>query len=207
MSLLLAFKIDLKSLDENAIKEINNIIINYTFKEHFSNYHDKGWKNIGLITLTGDPYEEGTLPNKDYKKTKILKSMPNLEKFLDNLNFKKKRVRIMKLEKRSKIFLHFDRSETYDLGSLRLHIPIITNENVVTIISNQKYYWKTNEVWYADFSFPHKVENNSEFDRYHLVIDGYKNEFTDTLITDCDKQKKIRFIFTKIYFEFVQNLK
>ena len=38
----------------------------------------------------------------------------------------------MKLEKVK--FSHFDRSETYDLGFLRIHIPIITNENVITTI-------------------------------------------------------------------------
>ena len=83
--------------------------------------------------------------------------MPHLNKYLDEGKTEKKRVRIVKLEK-SKIFSHFDRSETYDLGSLRIHIPIITNENVITTILKKKYYWKFNEVWYADFHFLIKLK-------------------------------------------------
>ena len=200
MNLLLAFKINLQPPGELALSEIKQVINDVQFLKHFGNYHDNGWKSIGLITANGDPNEDRDLNAKYYEKTEILKSMPHLNKYLDEIKTEKKRVRIMKLEKRCKIFLHFDRSETYDLGFLRIHIPIITNENVITTILNKKYYWKFNEVWFADFSFPHKVENNSDFDRYHLVIDCHKNNFTDNLISETyKKQNKIRFFLRFIY--------
>jgi hypothetical protein len=200
MKLLLAFKINLKPLDTNSIKEIIYVINNRQFVDHFGNYHDNGWKSLGLISSGGNPYDDRSSLENDYKKTEILKSMPFLEDFLDNIDCKKKRVRLMKLEKKSKIFTHFDRSETYDFGSLRIHIPIITNNDVITKISKHEYHWKVNEVWYADFSFPHQVENNSDNDRYHLVIDCHNNKFTDSLMPKAYlKQKKIRAIFRFFY--------
>ena len=36
----------------------------------------------------------------------------------------------MNPQKKKKIFYHFDRTDSYDYDSLRLHIPIITNEKV-----------------------------------------------------------------------------
>lgn len=203
MRLILAFKIKLKTLDINSINEIYQIIDDKKFVSHFGNYHDSGWKSLGLIASKGNPYDDKHSPENDYRKTEILKLMPNLDNFLDNINCKKKRVRIMKLEKKSKIFTHFDASETYDLGSLRIHIPIITNEKVITKISKQEYHWKVNEAWYADFSFPHQVENNSDQDRYHLVIDCENNEFTKSLMDRTYlKQRMIRNIFRFFYQKF-----
>ena len=111
---LLAFKINLKPPGELAINEIHDVIKNFQFVKQFGNYHDNGWKSIGLLLLMVI-LRRIDLNTKYYKKTEILKSMPHLNKYLDEIKTEK-RVRIMKLEKRSKIFSHFDRSETYDLG-------------------------------------------------------------------------------------------
>ena len=110
----------------------------------------------------------------------------------------------MKLEKKSKILTHFDRSETYDLGFLRIHIPIITNEKVIIKISKKEYHWKVNEAWYADFSFPHQVENNGDEDRYHLVIDCENNTFTESLMHSRYLKQRImrkilRFFYQKSF--------
>ena len=203
-NLLFAFKINVTALNKLALNEIKNLISNKSFNNQFGSYHDGGWKAIGLITSGGDENEDREIPGVEFKKTNLLKSMPNLNKFIDELNMKKKRVRIMKLEKKKKIFYHFDRTDSYDYDSLRLHIPIITNEKVFIQICNKKFHWKENEIWYGDFSFPHKVENNGNEDRYHLIIDCFKNEFTDKLIpqmyTEQIKKRKIyRFIHQSLY--------
>ena len=102
MNLLLAFKINLKPPGELAINEINDVIKNFQFVKQFGNYHDNGWKSIGLVTANGDHNEDRDLNTKSYEKTEILKSMPHLNKYLDEIKTEKKRVRIMKLEKEVK---------------------------------------------------------------------------------------------------------
>ena len=70
---------------------------------------------------------------------------------------------------------------------VRLHIPIITNEQVTMITWLEtkiptKFKMRKGECWWLDVSKPHQVLNESEIDRVHLVIDVYVNNFiTETL--------------------------
>jgi aspartyl/asparaginyl beta-hydroxylase (cupin superfamily) len=63
---------------------------------------------------------------------------------------------------------------------IRLHIPIRTNDSVVfTIYENdedeigQELNLKTGHYYYIDVTKPHSVTNNSDIDRYHLVVDCF----------------------------------
>jgi hypothetical protein len=40
---------------------------------------------------------------------------------------------------------------------------------------------KSGECWYADFDRPHSVNNRSNEDRVHLIIDCLRNEWSDKL--------------------------
>ena len=53
----------------------------------------------------------------------------------------------------------------------RVHIPLITNEEVIFIVNNEKKHLKVGEAWDINQRLPHTVENNSKTDRIHLVID------------------------------------
>lgn len=210
-SLKLAFKIDLKKMPEVCYSEVNEIIKKFNFKQQFSNYHDGSWKAIGLITSGGNFFEDKEIDSMDFKKTELLLLMPHLNKYLDSLCFEKKRVRIMNLEKGGRIHTHCDSSETYDKNQLRIHIPLVTNNKVKVQILNQSYYWGVGESWYADFSFPHSLENMGESDRYHLVIDCVGNNYIDELIDENYKKQKFlrsicRFLFVN-FFKIKQKLK
>ena len=65
---------------------------------------------------------------------------------------------------------------------VRLHIPIITSEQVTMITwletkTPTKFKMKKGECWWLDVSKSHQVLNESEIDRIHLVIDVYVNNF------------------------------
>ena len=212
MNLLLAFNLKLKTPSNDTIKEIKNLIISKKFIKHFGNYHDGGWESLGLITSGGDPNEDREIEGKKFEKTIFLKKkLRKLNSYLDSIPFKKKRVRIMRLKSGRKIFTHFDRTETYDLGNMRIHIPIITNPKVIVKILNKKYQWKKGQVYYADFSFPHSVENNGDSDRYHLVIDCEisKNQnrlFPKNYLKQKFKRNLLRFFYQN-YFRITQKTK
>jgi len=53
----------------------------------------------------------------------------------------------------------------------RLHLPIITNENVDFYIHNKKYNLKEGTLYEINNALAHSVENNSSFDRVHLILD------------------------------------
>ena len=42
------------------------------------------------------------------------------------------------------------------------------------------------ECWYLNFSLPHKVANNGDKDRIHLVVDCMLNHWLQTQLTGCD---------------------
>ena len=54
----------------------------------------------------------------------------------------------------------------------RIHIPIVTNDSVIFTVDNEKKNLKTGEMWEINnCKCAHSVENNSDIDRIHLIID------------------------------------
>jgi hypothetical protein len=70
----------------------------------------------------------------------------------------------------------------------RLHTPIRTNDDVIfTFYENENdskgelFNLKTGRYYYLDVTKPHSVSNNSNIDRYHLIIDCFINDELKTL--------------------------
>ena len=57
------------------------------------------------------------------------------------------------------------------LLSRRTHIPIITNPEVFFIVNDEEKNMKEGEIWEIDNSKVHSVENLSDEDRIHFIID------------------------------------
>ena len=95
------------------------------------------------------------------------------------------RIRFMKLAAGKSLRKHNDNIDQ-DIESkklIRLHVPIRTNKDVVFTIYDsdedhvgQKLNLKAGRYYYLDVTKPHSVSNNSNEDRYHLVVDCYVNE-------------------------------
>ena len=79
-------------------------------------------------------------------------------------------VLLIKLKAKENISIHFD-SGDYLMLSRRNHIPIITSSNVFFGVGNEKISMEAGECWEINNSRPHFVENNSNIDRVHLLID------------------------------------
>ena len=55
----------------------------------------------------------------------------------------------------------------------RIHVPIKTNKNVTYWINNKPYYWKVGNVYEFDNLNQHRVNNNSNQERIHLILNLY----------------------------------
>ena len=53
----------------------------------------------------------------------------------------------------------------------RIHIPIITNDQVIFHIDKIPFFLEEGKVYEINNQKLHSVENNSNFDRVHLIID------------------------------------
>ena len=57
----------------------------------------------------------------------------------------------------------------------RIHVPIITNDEVVFSVGGEELNMREGEMWEINNATLHAVENRSEQDRIHLIVDWVPN--------------------------------
>ena len=177
--------------------ELEELMANFVPKEHFGQYHKGGWSGIALHALDGDPTKDQDILSKKMEKTPALKYTPTMERIIDSLPADKRRVRILRLAPGRHIFWHSDFWHSVDKDLIRLHVPIVTNPLVDFQISHKDCSWQPGELWYGDFTFPHRLQNAGNTDRVHLVIDLINNDallamFPKPLISQGELRSRAR---------------
>lgn len=154
------------------------------FVPHYNTKDYSGqWKSIALRSLTGEIgqiYAHSTGIN-NYKNTSLLDNCSYFKKIISSFECEKESIRLLNLSPNSQIKEHTDLNLGYEDGFFRIHIPIITNPNVLFYINNTLVPMAAGECWYGNFNLPHRVENNGLTDRIHLVIDCIRNTWSDNL--------------------------
>ena len=107
----------------------------------------------------------------------------------------------MEVKPGTKVFWHYDNNETiddldYDKNA-RLHLPVITSDEVKLFLCHQDTKWIEGKLYYGDFSFPHSIINNSKINRIHLIIDTKINNellnlFPQNFLKGIKLRKKIK---------------
>jgi hypothetical protein len=176
------------------VTEVKNVVRQFNLVTH-GKYHDGGWSAIGLISHEGNPDQLKSLPGR-YAKTPVLALAPYLESVIDGFQCEKQRVGLMALQPGANIYWHYDFHESIDTEfNARLHVPIITNPGVQVQICHEDQVWRPGELWYADFSFPHRLRNRGEDERIHLVLDLKVNDYVTSLFPQSflqQRQKRLR---------------
>ena len=80
------------------------------------------------------------------------------------------RSRLMKLAAGAEVMRHVDFNYHW-YSRVRIHIPIITDPAVTFYCADQKTHMAAGESWIFNAWRQHRVTNESELDRVHLVID------------------------------------
>ena len=114
----------------------------------------------------------GSETNNELQNT-VLWDEINIGDIIKEMNVTPERVRLMRLRANTKISKHTDKVDK-DIKSgkiIRLHIPIVTNENVIMKTWLQEGLVEFNmgfggECGYLDVARPHAVENNSDQDEF-----------------------------------------
>lgn len=109
--------------------------------------------------------------NQESKDSKLIDLLEPIIKNLEEIhNGIRGMVLLIKLKAKENISIHFD-SGDYLMLSRRNHIPIVTSDNVFFGVGDEKISMQSGECWEINNSRPHFVENNSDIDRVHLLID------------------------------------
>ena len=178
-------------------KEAEEIMRKFNPVDQHGDDHAGGWKSVSLVSFGGDPFESKIVPGKRSMRTPALQLAPYMESVLDSLDFDKQRVRMMQLLPGETILWHADPTESIDISIARIHIPIVTNSDVKFQLSHEDCRWGAGEVWYGDFSFPHRVHNGGREGRIHLVLDVHVSEkllsiFPSEYVANRNKRDSIR---------------
>jgi hypothetical protein len=142
--------------------------------ENRGDYHDGGWTAIALTSVDGS-LEADALRwagwDANYQKTAIVPHTPYFDQIMDEIRSPKARVRLLQLKPGADIHEHRDDGDGWAVGKVRLHIPIITNDDVYFYVDGQRVIMNPGELWYCDFTRPHRVANKGNIGRIHLVMD------------------------------------
>jgi len=154
----------LKTLNENEEIEINND------RNNFST-HSKTKSHL----IYNFPLEwDGELKMDAEVSTKDLRMLDAVEPLIklleDHHDGKRGRVLLVNLPAGEKIPMHQD-SGIYLQLVHRNHIPIVTNDKVMFGVGNSLINMKESNVYEINNHKTHYVNNDSDFDRYHLIID------------------------------------
>jgi len=139
------------------------------------------WQCLSLISAGGDAHEIRRL-SKAYEKTEAVKFAPATERLIDSFRCEKRRVRYARLLPQHVIDWHYDAKEALDLGFARVHIPIVTNDQVVMQLSHEERHFGLGRAWYGDFSFPHRAWNGGSEAKVHLILELVVNDFVSAFV-------------------------
>lgn len=80
------------------------------------------------------------------------------------------RSRFMKLDAKAEVATHVDFNYHW-YSRVRIHIPVITNPQVTFYCANESVHMEAGQCWIFNSWRRHRVTNDSDEDRVHLVID------------------------------------
>jgi hypothetical protein len=147
---------------------------------HFNqSYYEGQWSVVALRSIGGvatqiypDPTARGSFAD-----THILARCPYIMEVLATFECPVEAARLLRLSAGSSIREHKDLNLGYEDGEIRIHIPILTNEDVSFFLAGERLRMNEGESWYVNFNLPHRVENRSRADRVHLVLDCILNDW------------------------------
>lgn len=141
---------------------------------HFNKREYEGeWSGVPLRSIGGVEgviYPDPT-GRERYADTPLLARCPAFREVLSTFKCPIGSARLLKLAAGARIREHKDYNLGYEDGEVRLHVPIVTHPDVAFFLSGTRVVLQPGECWYLDFNKPHRVENPSDTDRVHLVMD------------------------------------
>src|SRR5579859_440530 len=177
VKLLPSFDVNRLLEDFDAVRE--QFLAHSNPPDDYSDEGDAGgWDMLPLRCPGGDPDQigEGTSGMEDYADTVYLESTPYVREILDSLDVPVRGVRFSAVAPGAAVHEHTDRPYGLQAGWVRLHAPVITNDQAVLFFNGVPSCWQPGEFWYGNFGAPHRIYNKGDTARIHLIIDCYISE-------------------------------
>ncbi|SDP30160.1 Aspartyl/Asparaginyl beta-hydroxylase [Mucilaginibacter sp. OK268] len=159
------------------------------WQEHFNTFYYEGsWTVLALRSPGGG--RKNIIPDlmvdANYQDTSLMPRFPSVKQLLAGLDCPVMSVRFLKLQAGAIIKQHRDNELAFEKGEARLHFPVITNQQVLFYIENERIPLQEGESWYVNANLPHRVSNEGTTDRVHLIIDCKVNDWLTRIINQSD---------------------
>lgn len=142
-----------------------------SWRQHPSNL--PGNSMLPLIAAAGDPSDEGFVGG--MLPTPELRHCPYLMQVLASLGATLGRTRLMRLAGRAEVARHVDQGY-YWAERVRVHVPVVTQPTVLFECGDAAVNMAEGECWIFDTWRQHRVQNDSDEVRIHLVVDTVGGE-------------------------------
>lgn len=175
--------------------EVRQLASSY-WKQHYNKKDYEGsWSVIPLRSLFGSleanfSIQQSSNPHIKYQDTELMQYCPYIQQLLAYFACEKLSVRLMNLSAGAIIKEHKDDALNLESGEARFHIPVQTNEQVSFFVEDEMIPLREGECWYLNLSLRHRVSNEGETDRIHLVVDCAVNDWVTAMAERTDIIKK-----------------
>lgn len=144
--------------------------------------YEGDWSGVALRSVGGKAmqlYPDPTATDA-FADTALLMRCPYFQTVVTTFQCPLTAVRLLRLKAGSSIREHRDYRLGYEDGEVRLHVPVVTNPDVRFFLAGERVWMAEGECWYLNVNLPHRVENESQRDRIHLVIDCVVDDWLAT---------------------------
>lgn len=133
--------------------------------------HPQGYAGnamLPLVAVEGDPADERFIG--PMRPTPFLARCPYLAQAMASLGCVLGRSRLMRLSGHAEVNLHVDQGY-YWAERMRVHVPVMTQPTVRFDCGDASVHMQAGECWIFDTWRKHRVLNDAEASRIHLVVD------------------------------------
>lgn len=170
--------------DAEKMKQELNTLETGLWRDHYNrNNYEGSWSTIQLRSVNGQLDNNTAIQSSalqgdhTFKDTPLLDHCPYIKEVIGFFKMEKTAVRLMKLDAGAVIKPHSDHCLNFEEGEVRIHIPVITDTQVKFFLEEEQIPMQEGSCWYLNLSLQHSVNNESNTDRVHLVIDGIVNDW------------------------------
>lgn len=163
------------------------------WKAHYNQSNYEGnWSTLQLRSvngLTGNNtaiHSNALQGNDRFADTPLMALCPYTSTVIDFFKMEKTSIRFMKLDAGAVIKPHSDPDLNFEEGELRIHIPVITNDQLYFYLEEEILKMEEGSCWYMNLSLQHSVRNEGNTARVHLVIDGIVNDWVKNWFAQSD---------------------
>ena len=163
------------------------------WERHFNRaYHFGEWSGIALrgnsdhpqFTLMINP----SMPD-GYRDLETFDACPYVREVIAEFQAPIRSVRFLKLAPEGGIKEHRDVFVGVDFEDLRLHVPVLTNDDVDFMVGGERVVMRPGECWYVNVDQPHAVLNRGTTPRVHLIFDVVVNDWLRELVAASSRDQ------------------